>query len=61
MFDGTAARTASRAFMTGVLKALRDEQGEMIGYSKICLDDTGSQAPGGRAYPIECGSSAVCL
>jgi PAS domain S-box-containing protein len=33
-------KDGSRAFMTGVLKALRDEQGEMIGYSKICLDDT---------------------
>jgi PAS domain S-box-containing protein len=32
--DGTLA------FMTGVLKALHDEHGQMIGYSKICLDDT---------------------
>ena len=23
-----------------ILKALRDEEGELIGYSKICLDDT---------------------
>ena len=33
-------KDGSRAFMTGVLKALRDENGEMIGFSKICLDDT---------------------
>ena len=33
-------KDGSRAFMTGVLKALHDEHGEMIGYSKICYDDT---------------------
>jgi PAS domain S-box-containing protein len=33
-------KDGSRAFMTGVLKALHGENGEMIGYSKICLDDT---------------------
>ena len=30
----------TRVFMTGVLKALRDEHGELIGYSKVFLDDT---------------------
>jgi len=33
-------KDGSRAFMTGVLRALLDENREMIGYSKICLDDT---------------------
>jgi PAS domain S-box-containing protein len=33
-------KDGSRSYMTGVLKALLDEQGQMIGYSKICLDDT---------------------
>jgi len=32
--DGTCG------FMTGVMKALRDESGDLIGYSKICFDDT---------------------
>ena len=30
----------SRVYMTGVLKALRDEKGDLIGYSKVFLDDT---------------------
>ena len=33
-------KDGSCAYMTGILKGLRDEQGELIGYSKICLDDT---------------------
>lgn len=33
-------KDGSRAYMTGVLKALHDENGDIIGYSKICLDDT---------------------
>jgi PAS domain S-box-containing protein len=33
-------KDGSRSYMTGVLKSLLDEQGQIIGYSKICLDDT---------------------
>lgn len=33
-------KDGSRVYMTGVLKALRDEMGEVIGFSKIFLDDT---------------------
>ena len=33
-------KDGSRAYMTGILKALRDERAKLIGYSKICLDDT---------------------
>jgi PAS domain S-box-containing protein len=33
-------KDGTRVYMTGVLKALHNEEGELIGYSKIFLDDT---------------------
>jgi PAS domain S-box-containing protein len=33
-------KDGSRVYMTGILKALRDEKGDLIGYLKIFLDDT---------------------
>jgi PAS domain S-box-containing protein len=33
-------KDGSRSYMTGVMKALLDEERNIIGYSKICLDDT---------------------
>ena len=33
-------KDGSRVYMTGVLKGLRDEEGTLLGYSKVFLDDT---------------------
>jgi PAS domain S-box-containing protein len=33
-------KNGSRVYMTGVLKALHDQSGDLIGYSKVFLDDT---------------------
>jgi PAS domain S-box-containing protein len=33
-------KDGTRVYMTGVLRGLRDENGKLIGYSKIFLDDT---------------------
>lgn len=33
-------KDGTRVYMTGVLKALHDEQGDLIGFSKVFLDDT---------------------
>lgn len=33
-------KNGTRVYMTGILKALRDQEGTLIGYSKACLDDT---------------------
>jgi PAS domain S-box-containing protein len=33
-------KDGTRVYMTGVLKALRDEEGKLLGYSKVFFDDT---------------------